>query len=301
MIMYELVQVAENTYYIDCPAKIGVCRTSAEEVWLIDSGNDKDAGRRILKILDANGWTLKGIINTHSNADHVGGNHFLQQRTGCQVISTEMENAFAKFPVLEPSFLYGGYPVKELRNKFLLAAPSEPTGTLEDSLPEGFGYLPLGGHYFDMAAVRTPDNVWFLADCLFGEATVQKYHISFIYDVRAFLQTLDQVERLEGEFFVPAHAQAGKDMKPLAALNRSKVLEIAEKILELCREPLCFEAVLQKLFDAYGLKMDFNQYVLVGSTVRSYLAYLHDEGKLKAEFIGNQLLWESANISSKIS
>ena len=52
MIMYELVQVAENTYYIDCPAKIGVCRTSAEEVWLIDSGNDKDAGRRILKILD---------------------------------------------------------------------------------------------------------------------------------------------------------------------------------------------------------------------------------------------------------
>ena len=90
-------------------------------------------------------------------------------------------------------------------------------------------------------------------------------------------------------------------MKPLVALNRSKVLEISDKILSFCQEPLCFEEVLQKLFDSYGLKMDFNQYVLVGSTVRSYLAYLHDEGKLEADFSGNKLFWKTSNISSKNS
>ena len=37
--------------------------------------------------------------------------------------------------------------------------------------------------------------------------------------------------------------------------------------------------------------MDFQQYVLVGSTVRSYLSWLKDTGKLSAAFEDNLLLW----------
>jgi hypothetical protein len=37
--------------------------------------------------------------------------------------------------------------------------------------------------------------------------------------------------------------------------------------------------------------MDFAQYVLVGSTVRSYLSWLKDSGKLGARCEGNELLW----------
>jgi len=117
--MYELVQAGERTYYINCPAKVGIFQTGPQDVYLVDSGNDKEAGRKILKILKEQGWTLEGIINTHSNADHIGGNKFLQQKTGCKIISTAIENTFAQFPILEPSFLYGGYPFKELHNKFL--------------------------------------------------------------------------------------------------------------------------------------------------------------------------------------
>ena len=112
--MYELVQVAENTYYINSPSKIGVYRVSDDDVWLIDSGNDKDAGRKIQKILDAQGWKLTAIINTHSNADHDGGNTLLQNRLNCAVYSTPMENIIVENPILEPTFLYGGYPFKKL-------------------------------------------------------------------------------------------------------------------------------------------------------------------------------------------
>lgn len=59
----------------------------------------------------------------------------------------------------------------------------------------------------------------------------------------------------------------------------------------LCGEPLCFEAVLQRLFTAYGLTMTWEQYVLVGSTVRSYLSWLCDTGRLEALFENNLLLW----------
>ena len=38
--------------------------------------------------------------------------------------------------------------------------------------------------------------------------------------------------------------------------------------------------------------MNFEQYVLVGSTVRSYLAWLKDTGKVTAFFEHNLLLWE---------
>ena len=70
--MYELNQVGEKTYYINCPAKIGIYKLNDTDVYLVDSGNDKDAGRKVHKILNENGWSLKGIINTHSNADQEG-------------------------------------------------------------------------------------------------------------------------------------------------------------------------------------------------------------------------------------
>ena len=66
--MYELIQVSKNNYYIQSPAKIGLIRLNEQDVCLIDSGNDKDAGRKIRQILDANGWNLAAIYNTHSNA-----------------------------------------------------------------------------------------------------------------------------------------------------------------------------------------------------------------------------------------
>ena len=51
--MYELIQVAENSYYIQSPAKIGIVKLNDTEVCLIDSGNDKDAGKKVKKVLDA--------------------------------------------------------------------------------------------------------------------------------------------------------------------------------------------------------------------------------------------------------
>lgn len=291
--MYELVQVAENTYYINSPSKIGVYRVSDDDVWLIDSGNDKDAGRKIQKILDAQGWKLTAIINTHSNADHDGGNTLLQNRLNCAVYSTPMENIVVENPILEPTFLYGGYPFKKLRSKFLMATPSKAQDIAEAKLPEGMEYFRLPGHFWDMIGVKTPDDVYFLADCIFGESTVNKYHISFFYDLTAQFETLDMVEKLEGKLFIPAHAEPMEDIKPLVKLNRDKSLEILDVLLEICKEPMHFELVLKKVFEHYALTMDHAQYVLVGSTVRSYLAYLCDHGKVENYVEDNMLLWKT--------
>ena len=290
--MYELIQVSEKCYYINCPAKIGVYVAEKDNVYLVDSGNDKDAGRKVRQILDKNGWHLTAILNTHSNADHIGGNRYLQGQTGCKVYSGGIEAAFTKHPILEPSFLNGGYPCKDLCHKFLMAQESDVTDFSDESFPKEIEVIPLHGHFFDMVGFRMSDGVVFLADCISSRETLEKYAVSFIYDVGAYLETLDMVEGMEATMFVPAHAEAATDIKELVRYNRDKVYEVEEKILSICKEPVYFEKILQELFKTYGLTMNFEQYVLVGSTVRSYLSWMKDNGKLTAVFQDSMLLWQ---------
>ena len=290
--MYELIQVSEKCYYINCPAKIGVYLAGENQVYLVDSGSDKEAGRKVRQVLDRSGWTLKGILSTHSNADHIGGNHYLQAQTGCRVFSGGIEAAFTAHTILEPAFLYGGYPCRDLRHKFLLAQESEVTDFSHPDFPREVEVIPLPGHYFDMVGFRMPDGCVFLADCVSSAATLEKYAVSFIYDVEAYLKTLDMVENMQAAVFVPAHAEACADMRELAALNRAKVHEVAETILSICAEALNFETILQRLFAHYGLTMTMEQYVLVGSTVKSYLSWLKDGGRLAVEIRDSMVLWK---------
>ena len=290
--MYELIPVAPHTYYIQSPAKIGVVETSDGHVVLIDSGNDKEAGRKVRQHLDRQGWTLDAIYNTHSNADHIGGNAYLAKQTGCALYAPGIEAAFTQHPILESALLYGGYPMKALRHKFLLAQESDAQPLTPEHLPAGFELIPLPGHFFDMVGLRTPDDVVFLADCLSSQATLDKYQISYVYDVAAYLDTLERVKEMHAALFVPAHADATEDIAPLAQYNIDKVNEIAGHILDFCAAPHTFEEVLQHLFTSYDLAMTFEQYALVGSTVRNYLSWLLDSERLSATFTDNRLLWQ---------
>lgn len=294
IVVYELIQVAESTYYIQSPAKIGIVKLNDTDVCLIDSGNDKDAGKKIKKVLDAQGWNLVAIYNTHSHADHIGGNKYLQSQTGCKIYAAGIEAHFAKSPVLEPTSLYGGFPSKDLRHKFLMAQESEVEELTSEKLPEGLEIIPLPGHSFDMVGFRTKDDVVFLADSLSSKETLDKYQISFLYDVESYLQTLEMIKTIRAKKFIPSHAMETDDTTELAQHNIDKVNELAEKIIEFCEEATTFEALLQKLFTEYNLTMTHEQHALVGSTVRSYLSWLKDSGKLITNIENNMLLWQQA-------
>ena len=290
--MYELVPAGVNSYYIDAPVKVGLCVDDEGQAWLIDSGNDKSAGKKLRQILEQQNWKLKAILNTHSNADHIGGNQYLQKQTGCRIYAPGIDCAFTRHPLLEPSFLYGGFPPEDLRHKFLMAQESDAEYLTKEVLPSGMDLLPLPGHFFDMVGFTTADGVVFLADCLSSKETLEKYQIGVIYDVGAYLSTLEMVKGLEAKLFIPSHAEATDNIAPLAQYNIDKVMEVADRILTFSREPIGFEALLQKLFEAYDLTMDFSQYVLVGSTVKSYLAWLKNSKKIDVDFSSKMPLWQ---------
>lgn len=289
--MYELIKISENCYYIDCPAKIGLVKISEDTVCLIDSGSDKDTAKKVKRHLDEQGWRLTAIYNTHSNADHIGGNKYLAEQTGCKIYAPGVECAMTRHPILEPAYLFGGFPPTALKNKFLMAEPSEAEYLDTEVLPEGFEIIPLPGHFFDMVGFMTPDGVAFVADCLSSEVTLKKYGVGVIVDVEAYLDTLETVKKLPAKLFVPAHAEVCENITALADINAAAVSATADMILELCAVPTTFDELIKALFDRLGLSLSLQQYSLVGSTVKSYLSYLQKEGKITYLVEKNRLLW----------
>ena len=266
--MYELIQLTQNDFYIQSPAKIGLVRINDTEVILIDSGSDKDAGKKALRHIENNGWTLKAIYNTHSHADHIGGSRLLQDRTGCAVYTPGVDCAFTNHPVLEPSLLWGGYPPRALRNKFLMAQDCRALPLTEETLPEGFKILPLPGHSFHMIGILTPDGTAYIADCVSSKETLDKYGVGYIWDVAASIKTLETLNEIPAKIFVPSHADIADDISPLAIYNVEKIREAGERIAQICETPSAFETILKKIFESYNLTMTLQQYALGGSAAR---------------------------------
>lgn len=292
--MYELLVARGNTSYIKSPANIGVYKLPNNDVVLIDSGNDKEAAKKILRHVEENRWRISLIINTHSNADHCGGNAYLQEKAQCRIAATSTEAAFIENPLLEPSFLFGGFPPYPVQNKFLMATPSKVTDIIIPGsiLSTSLQAIALPGHFMDMVGIVTPDKVFFLADSVFSKEVIEKYHITFVYDVALFLKTLSIVENSEAELFIPSHGEPTSSIGPLVQINRNKIFEIVDLILNNCVEPITSENLLKKIFDYYRLTMDFNQYVLVGSSIRSYLSYLYNINQVQVLFDQNVLFWK---------
>lgn len=292
--MLEITPITEESGYFDLPAKIGVYRPGGgRDVYLIDSGNDKDAGRRVRQWLDAQGLTLRGILNTHSHADHIGGNRYLQAQTGCRVFSGGIEGAITAHPVLEPAMLYGASPCAQLRNKFLMAQESDVTPLDDASFPGEIEALPLPGHSPDMVGFRLPDGVVFLADCVSSAETLEKYGLSYVYDVGEALSTLSRVEEMRARLFVPSHAPACEDIAPLARLNRERMLEAADCVAALCGEPIGFDALLRGVFRHFGMTMTVQQHALIGAAVHATLTYLQAQGRVQCEIAEDALVWRA--------
>ena len=289
----ELTCIKGSSWVIPGPTNIGWIEKNGG-VYLIDSGNDKEAGRKINKLLSERGLVLSGILNTHSNADHIGGNDYLQRMTGCRIYATRAEKAFIESPPIEGGFLWGGFTVKALKNKFFEAKASTVTDILEEDqiTAEDIHVVGLPGHFFQMAGFITADKVAYLGDAMVGEQILEKYKIPYIYDVEQYKLTIDKIKQLDAGFFVLSHGNVEEDITSLADRNLDKVYEVEGLILEAASKKATFEEILQETCGKLGVCLEIAQYALIGNTVRSFLSYLSNQHKVRYEFIDNKMYWE---------
>lgn len=291
--MFDIVKVNDKTYYLKNPSIIGIYTPDGKNAYAIDTSGSDTSAKKLLEALDTLGLTLKAIINTHSHADHIGGNAYCQQQTRCKIYAPGLEYFLTNNPTFEPVYLFGGKPPKKLLHKLFAAKASIAEPVTPDVLPEGLEMIPLPGHSFDETAYRTAEGVVFLGDALISEQTLNKYGITFNYDIAAEFETLDKLKTLEGTLFVPCHAEPTDDLSGLIEINRNGLKKVVNTILNIIKTPKTFDEVLSDAFNVFTIEINDAQFALLGFTVRSYLVYLENEELAKHYFRDNKMYWEA--------
>ncbi|HOX31884.1 MAG TPA: MBL fold metallo-hydrolase [Spirochaetales bacterium] len=288
-------RLAGRTFVARGPSNVGLYDLGGGRALLVDSGNDEEAGKRLARGCEAAGFSVALVANTHSHADHCGGNAYLQSRTGCGIAAPRHEAAFIERPLLEPSLLWGGYPPPPLRNKFLMAKASRVTMLLDPPCAlgdTGVEAIPLPGHFLAMAGYRSPDSVFFIADAVASPEILEKHCVFFLYDVEAQLASLDALEAAEADWFVPSHAPPTEDIRPLVGYMRLKIEAVSSFLAEACGRPSSPEELLVALAGRFEVELNHTQYVLLDATMRSTLAYLAGRKEIASRLEGGRLLFE---------
>ncbi|MGM9991980.1 MAG: MBL fold metallo-hydrolase [Candidatus Bruticola sp.] len=279
--MAELVQVADNTYYIDLMSKVGLYIPEPGQAILIDTSNAESA-KDIIAILKERNLKLRCILNTHSHSDHIGSNRALQDEYQCPIYANGLETAFINEPLLAACYLYGGYPYKILRHQFFMAKPSRCSDFKEADLPARFELSMLEGHAMHMTAIRTPDNVWFTGDIACAPEVLNRYPIAFTYNTGQYLESLNEARKLRGELFICAHAKPTTDLNYLLDYNRQVMENIFEAIKASCANgEKNFELIAKDVFDHFQMHASQMIYGNAAPTLRSHISYLVDAHQLK--------------------
>ncbi len=289
--MYELIKLSKHDYYIDGSSKIGLIVDDNKNLTVIDTGTGVDTSSKIIEYANENGWKITTVVNTHSHSDHIGGNAYLQEQTGCNILVPGISNSLTVYPILDPITLFGGFPLKDYSSKFFLAKPSNAKMLTEDNIPKNLTAVDLSGHTMEMVGFMTADNNFFAADTVLSEKILNKHKISYLYDIAGHLRSIEKLKSIKANKYIPSHAEVTDNILPLADKNIAVTNEVADTILNLCKKPATFDSVMKSACDIFDIHLNAVQYALIGSTVRSYLSYLYNKDCLEISYENNQMTW----------
>lgn len=278
--MNDLIKLGTKTYVLASPVNVGFYLLNDSDVCLIDTGNSKDFAKIIDKVLIKQGWHLKYIINTHSHADHIGGNKYLQDKYDVSIFASEKEKNFINEPILEPALLYGANPLKELRSHFLMAKASvcEDIANLN---VEGLSFINLEGHSSGLIGIVTSDDVCFVGDAYTSKKILDKYAIQYVYDVEKYLESMQYLLTTNYKYYVPAHGEIEEDPRETIEINIATNLAIEQEILEIIGDGKNYEEILEQLFLNHHITNNLTQYHLIGVSLKAFLTKLANEEKIE--------------------
>lgn len=311
----EAKKIFSNVYYIPGATNVGVvsCRgkrgQKARDVYLIDSGGDREDAQRIYGELEQlfpageGGFKLVAIINTHSHADHCGGNKFFVEKTGCQIWINKIESTGLEYNLLQSIITCGTMPLPHLQSSYYVAEPTKADrfidSTSEIKLRNGgkFTFMDLPGHYLNMMGViytaKNGETVLFPGDAIFGRMHVLKYWISYLVDLGAFKKTLEKLNETKFDWYIPCHGDLVRRIQETVEMNQIAILSTEYCILRALEgeKQLTFSELMKAVADMNDIKLRTPQYLLIGSTIRGYLYHLYDQNKIDCKMKENQLFW----------
>jgi glyoxylase-like metal-dependent hydrolase (beta-lactamase superfamily II) len=298
-----LVELAPGCGYLPGAVNAGVVWSQGGVAVAVDSGGDRDAARNLLRAVQARGLVLTAVVNTHSHADHYGGNDYLlRQLPDLEVWAPELEEAVLRHPYLEPFSLYGAHPPQALQNKWLMAKPS----AVHHVYPTADGQLEVAGlvlrvHRADGHSARQAalgfGPVCYAADSFFGPEVLEKYEVPFTHHVAGQQQTLERMRDWPYEWFVPGHGAPVRRPELPAVLEAN--LRAVRQATDRVRRALAGGATADEVTHRVAAELrsppaNPSTYFLLRAAVMAHLAHLLELGEATWELERGTLRWRTS-------
>ena len=299
------IRLSKSVYCLLDHTNIGIIE-DVDYLILVDSGLNSENASEIDKLIQTNfNKKIGAIINTHSNADHAGGNKYFSEKYNCKIYTTPKESAFLENPYLESALIWGAHPFDKIRTSYFECEKSIATDLVNEKsqikLNNGtiIKFISLPGHFIDMIGIFISDidekNTIFLGDSIFGAQMITKYNISYMINVSEFKNTLDKIIKINSDFYIPSHGTiitSKEELIRVAKMNKNEIDKIQNYLLFICSTPMQFDDILANVFNEYHIRTTASQIVLIGSTIKNHLTDLYCNKKLEMICNDGRMFWK---------
>jgi glyoxylase-like metal-dependent hydrolase (beta-lactamase superfamily II) len=294
-----LIPLGERVWVIPGGVNIGVLANDDGQIVLVDTGLNESSAKKALKVVrEELGGEVVAVLTTHAHADHFGGNATIVKRAGAVVHAPKFDEAFLRYPLLQPASLFGGAdPLDTLRGNFLLADPS-PVDVLVQPGPHEIAGIsieavPLYGHSPGQLGYLAGD-VFFCADVVLPASVLDKYRIPYLFSLTEHLAALERARGTSHRVAVAGHGPILDDgqLEVVIGLNAALAHRVADAILELTATPRSAEAILEGILRRFDAPVsDAPSFYLLQPTVFAFLSHLHRSGEIGHEVRDGRSLW----------
>jgi glyoxylase-like metal-dependent hydrolase (beta-lactamase superfamily II) len=294
-----LIPLADRVWVLPGGVNIGVLGNDDAQIVLVDTGLNASSAKRALKVVrEELGGEVVGVLTTHAHADHFGGNATIVKRTGAVVHAPNFDEAFLRYPLLQPASLFGGAdPLDTLRGNFLLADASPVDTIVEPGAHEIVGIrveaVPLHGHSPGQLGYLVGD-VFFCADVVLPATVLDKYRIPYLFSLTEHLAALERARGTPHRVAVAGHGPILEDDQLDLAINLNAALaeRVAAAILDLTATPRSAESILEGILRRFDAPVaDAPSFYLLQPTVFAFLSHLHRSGEIRHEIRDGRSLW----------
>ncbi|MBN8048557.1 MULTISPECIES: MBL fold metallo-hydrolase [Paraclostridium] len=280
-----------NSFYIRGGTNTGVYVFNDKSALIIDPGLPGVRPRNIIRDLEKEGITIKWMINTHEHNDHYGaGYQFKEKYPNLVNMSSFYSKLYIDNPILFSTYIMGGNTNEFFDN--ILMSKNMKNVSIDRTIKPGklhingeyIEIIDLKGHTAGSVGVLTKDKVLFLGDMLVGEELLYKFDLLFIFDVEAYLNSLDLLQTIDFEYVVLGHCKKELDKfetLDLLKKHRESVNKYLNQIRNIMKEPKSLESILKIILNENNLSYNYKEYHFFKSTLVGMISYLNKLGEIK--------------------